>query len=111
MLSVVNDKPTCPVITVPESTIHGWWKDKENLCDFVHTVDSTVRMKRKKARTAKDPQLDKVVFRWFVKDSKFVASKGWLHHFQLRHEITEVKVNGETRSGASTAASKSRFIM
>ena len=26
---------------VPEWTIHGWLRDDEKLCDFVHAVDST----------------------------------------------------------------------
>ena len=36
---------------VSKSAIHGWVRDKEKLCDFVDTVDSTEWMKRKKAIT------------------------------------------------------------
>jgi len=37
------------------------------ICDLVNTVDSSHGMKRKKARTASDPELDKAVYSWFVK--------------------------------------------
>jgi hypothetical protein len=89
-------------------------------------------MKRKRARTANDPDLDKAVFTWFVKERSagtpisgpvlsvqaqkfhnelhtdnpgdFVASKGWLNRFQHRHGITQVKITGEVRSADTTAA-------
>ena len=34
----------------------GGFETKRILCDFVGTVDSTDQMKRKKAKTAEDPQ-------------------------------------------------------
>ena len=109
---------------VPQSTIPGWLKEEQKLCYFVDTVDSTDGMKRKNARTANDPELDKVVFTWFVKQagtpingpvlsvqaqtfhndlhannpSDFAASKGWLNHFQHHHGISQVKSTGEVRS-------------
>jgi hypothetical protein len=58
---------------VPESTIRGWIKDEPKLRDFVDVVDSTDGMKRKKARTANDPDLDKAVFTWFVKERSAVT--------------------------------------
>ena len=44
---------------VPQSTIHDWIKDEQKLRDFVDTIDYTDGMKRKRARTASDPELDK----------------------------------------------------
>ena len=53
----------CPMLSgVSESTIHGRLTDGEKLHDFIDMVNSTDQMKRKKTRTAKDPQLDKAVF-------------------------------------------------
>ena len=43
---------------VPASAVCEWLKDEERLHDSVDAVDSTDRMKRKNARTAKDPQLE-----------------------------------------------------
>ena len=40
-------------ISVPQSAICGWLKDEQKLCD------SSDGMKRKNARTANDPELDK----------------------------------------------------
>ena len=48
--------------SVPQPTVCGQLKD-----DFVDTIDPTDGMKRKKTRTANDPELDKAVFTWFVK--------------------------------------------
>ena len=54
---------------VPKQTVRGWLRDEEKLRDFVDLVDSTDRMKRKKAKNCvRDPELDKVVCRWFVKE-------------------------------------------
>ncbi len=100
---------------VPESTLRGWIRDEKKMRDFVDTVDSSDGMKRKKARTANDPELDKAVYSWFVKErqagtpisgpvmsvqaqkfhnqlhvensGEFVASKGWLYRFQQRHAL------------------------
>ena len=44
---------------VPDSANHQWLKDKGNLHDFVYSVDSTNRMKRKKDRTVPETQ------KWF----------------------------------------------
>ena len=46
---------------VPQSTNLGWLKDVQKLYDFVDTIDCTDGMKRKKARTANDPELDKAL--------------------------------------------------
>jgi len=43
---------------IPESTFCGLIWDEQKMCDFVNTVDSSDGMKRKKARTASDPELD-----------------------------------------------------
>ena len=99
---------------VPESTLRGWLKDEEKLKDFVHTLDESDGMKRKKAKTAKDPELDKAMFNWFVQERNagtplcgpvvvaqakkmsqtlhgenddFLGTKGWLYRFQKRHGI------------------------
>ena len=53
---------------VAQSTIRGWLKDEQKQCNFVDTVDSSEGMKRKKARTANSPELDKAVLTWFVRD-------------------------------------------
>ena len=55
---------------VPGSTIRGWLRKEWKLRDFVDTVNSTDRMKGKKARTAKDPQHDKAVFTRFAKETQ-----------------------------------------
>ena len=41
---------------------------QQKLKDFVHTLDESDGMKRKKAKTAKDPQLDQAMFNWFLKN-------------------------------------------
>ena len=40
----------------------GQLRDEEKFCDFVDIVNSADRMRRKKAKTAKDPQIDKALF-------------------------------------------------
>ena len=84
-------------------------QEMKKLCAFVYTADSTDQTK-KGQNFGKDPQLDKVVFKWFVKErhagtpisgpvwsiqvqilqnvlhidnpNDFDVSKGWLHCFQ-----------------------------
>ena len=60
---MVNHKPTCLRV--------NYSRMAEKLHDFVDIVNFNDRMK--KARIAKDPQLDKVVFTWFVKERQAVA--------------------------------------
>ena len=72
-VSVQCDKSQASVsccYRVSESTICEYLRDKEKLHDFVDKVDSTDQMKRIKATTAKDPQLDNVNFKWFVKEKQ-----------------------------------------
>ncbi len=115
---------------VPESTLRGWLKDESKLRDFVHTVDESDGMDRKRARTAENPTLDSAMYTWFVQeqrsgvplsgpvvkaqaqkfsqelqpDTDFVASQGWLWRFQKRHAISQVKITREKRSADMEAA-------
>ena len=118
----------------PKLTICGWLRD--NVAWFFrYMVDSTDLMKRKKARNVKGPQFDDAVFTCFVKERQVdtlhsspvlsiqaqklhnnlhadkpwdtVASKGWLHHFQYCHGITEVQINSEARSAHIHATNES----
>ena len=52
------------------------------LCDFVDTVHSTDWMKRKK-KARNDPQLDKVVFIWFVISGPIFSSQAQKLHNDL----------------------------
>ena len=54
---------------VPESAIRGWLKDEDNIRDYVHDVDSSEGLQRKRARKAQDPKLDKALFNWFVQEN------------------------------------------
>ena len=111
----------------------------KKLHDFVDTIDSTDGMKRKKARTANDPELDKAVFTWLVKErqagisisgpilsvhaqnfhnnlptdnsSDFIAYKGWLIHFQHCHGINQVKITSEVRSADNDATAEFTLIL
>ncbi len=53
---------------IAEGTIRGWLKDETKLRDFVHEVDESEGLQRKRARTAKDAPLDKAMFTWFVQE-------------------------------------------
>ena len=53
---------------VPESTLRGWLKDEDKLREFSTSLDGSEGLKRKRVKTAKDPELDKAVFTWFVQE-------------------------------------------
>ena len=116
---------------MPESTIRGWLKDEDNIRDYVHDVDSSEGLQRKRARKAQDPKLDKALFNWFVQEnsagtpvseeqaskihkqlhddnepesSTFVASTGFLNRWKGRHAIQKLKISGESRSSDQDAA-------
>ena len=94
-------------------------------------MEEDAGLKRKRARLAKDQQLDSALHQWFVQaraegvpisgaivqaqaekfdrnlngeDSSFKASTGWLDRFKKRHSINQVSVSGEIRSADSEAA-------
>ena len=105
-------------------------KDEGKLRAFVSDLDDDAGLKRKRARTAADPGLDKATFQWFAQKSvntpisgvllqgqavkfhqqmrpdgpEFVASNGWLHRFKKRHGIGCVGINGEIKSADTGAA-------
>ena len=55
---------------VPLWTIHGWLRDNEMLNDSVDTIDYTMGWKENnRPNCTNDPQLDMVVFTWFVEKS------------------------------------------
>ena len=98
MLAVIaNVKPTESQATLSHD---------ENLHNSVDKVNATDQMKRKKSRTARDPQPDMVFFRCFAPQLTALfrvfklrnnvviymliillifASKHWLRHFQCHH--------------------------
>ena len=39
-----------------KSAIHGWLKEENKLCNFLHKLDSTDQMKRKKAHSCQRPR-------------------------------------------------------
>lgn len=49
---------------IADSTLRGWLKDEEKLREACSAMDDCGQ-KRKRARTAQDPQLEKAVFTWF----------------------------------------------
>ena len=55
---------------VSESTLRGWLKDKEKLHEFLHTVDESDGLNRKRARLANDERLDAAQYRWFVQQQQ-----------------------------------------
>jgi len=86
-----------------ESTIRGWLKDEQKLRDFVDTVDSTDGMKRKKARTANDPELDKAVFTWFVKERQAgTPSSGPVLSVQAQKFHNDLHVDNPSEYAASS---------
>ena len=114
-----------------ESTIRGWKKEEEKLRTLVQDLEADEGLKRKRARTANDADLDSAVHQWFVQaraegvpisgsviqfqatqfnkrlngeDSDFKASIGWLDRFKKRHGISQVSVSGEIRSADTEAA-------
>ncbi|XP_028666328.1 jerky protein homolog-like [Erpetoichthys calabaricus] len=90
-------------------------------------------LRRKRARTAKDPELDKATFNAFCEsrnngipisgpviqaqaeklykeihgpnaDPEFTVSSDWLKRWKQRHGISQVKINGEIKSADTVAA-------
>ena len=121
----------CNELKIAESTFRGWLKDEQKLRDYLHDVDSDEGIKRKRARTANDNELDDAVYAWFTQqreqgvpisgtilkaqakkmaksmdnESHFRASHGWLWRFQRRHGIKQNSLSGEIRSANQEAAS------
>ena len=118
-------------LQVAESTLRGWLKDATKLRDFVHAVDESSGLSRKKMRRADDLDLDTVLYKWFVQqqasgvplsgailqaqaekfaksvngaDTSFKASQGWLSRFKQRHGIGQISISGEIRSADDGAA-------
>ena len=52
-------------LEVPELTIRGWLKDENNISDYVHDVDNSEKLQRKRPRMAQYSKLD-ALFTWFV---------------------------------------------
>ncbi|XP_039590582.1 jerky protein homolog-like [Polypterus senegalus] len=117
---------------VPESTLRKWIKDENKLRTFLDELDEG-GLRRKRARTAKDPELDKATFNAFCEgrnngipisgpviqvqaeklykeihgpdaESEFTVSSGWLKRWKQRHDISQVKINGEIKSADTVAA-------
>ena len=108
-------------IGIPESTLHSWIKNQAKLREFVHTIDGGDGLNRKRARLAKDKDLDAVLYKWFVQQqqsgvplsgpivcaqaekfnqqlngdsSDFKGSAGWLWRFCKRHGIGQIAISG-----------------
>jgi len=115
-----------------ESTQRGWLKDKEKLQEFVHIVDESNGINRKRAHLANDEILDAALYTWFIQQqqkgaplsepilctqaekfdkqptgqsSLFKASSGWLCRFCKHRGISQTTISGEIRSSDNTAAS------
>ena len=117
-------------IGAPESTVRRWVLEEEKLRQFIDTIEHDEGLARKKARTAKDSDLDQAVYTWFVQrrhegvpisgpllraqaekfnremngDPTFTATDGWLMRFKKRHAISQLTVCGEAKSADSEAA-------
>ena len=107
-----------------------WVREEEKLRQFIDTIEHDEGLARKKARTAKDSDLDQAVYTWFVQrrhegvpisgpllraqaekfnremngDPTFTATDGWLMRFKKRHAISQLTVCGEAKSADSEAA-------
>ena len=57
-------------IGTASSTLRGWSKDETKLREFVHIVDENDGLARKRARTAKDCDLDTAMYEWFVQQQQ-----------------------------------------
>ena len=55
---------------IAESTLQGWLKEKDKLREFLHTVDESDGLNKKRARLANDKNLDAVLFKWFVQQQQ-----------------------------------------
>uniref|UniRef100_A0A8C4RFE6 HTH CENPB-type domain-containing protein n=1 Tax=Erpetoichthys calabaricus TaxID=27687 RepID=A0A8C4RFE6_ERPCA len=117
---------------VPESTLRGWIKDENKLRTFLDELDEG-GLRRKRARTAKDPELDKTTFNAICEarnngipisgpviqaqaeklykeihgpdaDPEFTVLSGWLKRWKQQHGISQVKINGEIKSADTVAA-------
>ena len=92
---------------VPESTLRGWLKDEEKLREFSISLDGSEGLKRTGTPISGpilSAQAQKFSKELHGEDDDFLASRGWLHRFQKRHGISEVKVCGEVRSADAAAA-------
>ncbi len=74
---------------VPQSTTRWWLKDEQKLRDSVDTVEATDGMRRKKARSPNDPELDKAVFTWFVKERQAYTPPYWPRSVCSRSELSQ----------------------
>ena len=117
-------------IGAPESTVRRWVREEDKLRQFIDNIEHDEGLARKKARTAKDSDLDQAVYTWFVQrrhegvpisgpllraqaekfnreingDPTFTATDGWLMRFKKRHAISQLTVCGEAKSADSEAA-------
>ena len=105
------------------------YKKRTNFKHFIDTIEHE-GLAQKKARTAKDSDLDQAVYTWFVQrrhegvpisgpllrahaekfnremngDPTFMATDRWLMRFKNRHAIMQLTVCGEAKSADSKAA-------
>ena len=52
------------------STLRGWLKEETKLREFVHSVDENGGLARKRARAAKDCDLNTAMYEWFVRQQQ-----------------------------------------
>ena len=115
---------------ISDSTLRGWLKNETSLRASLGEMEAG-GSKRKRQRSAQDPQLEKAVITWFNQEraegtpisgpllqdqakvfhtmihgegARFEGSKGWLRNFKSRHDIAETRVRGEQRSADDEAA-------
>ena len=121
----------CRETGVHEATLRGWIRDESKLRNFVHNVEESEWLSRKRARKAHDSALDSAVYNWFVQErvdgtpisgevvrvqaeklhkaihgshKETAVSRGWLQRWQKRHGVTQVKICGEVKSADLEAA-------
>ncbi|XP_060576348.1 tigger transposable element-derived protein 4-like [Ruditapes philippinarum] len=108
---------------VPQNTLLTWLKNKDSIKSKYVSVD--IEPDRKKSRTAKFPEVDEAMLKWFenarsqnisvegpvlqmkgrefaeqlgIPSSDFECSSGWVERFKNRYGLVSKKVSGESNS-------------